>query len=147
MHVIGINKLRTAPFTPQRDRKGPAGHTCQILDVAQHWRRCSPEGEGGPGASWRGAPHLQSSPLPTHFLLGQAVGYVGGDSVPDVRGEQSSSVVLRLNTGRAHLLPPRGHWLRIPGLFDGHYRQKGKVKKKKLLAGRLFFFSWSKLWH
>ena len=93
-----------------------------------------------PGSRLERCPHLQSRPLPTHFLLGQVVGQLGGDSVPDVRGKQSSPVVLRLNTGRAHLLPPRGHWLRIPGLLAGHCRQKRRVKEKKLLAGRSFFY-------
>ena len=73
-------------------------------------------------------PHMEGSPpraapLPTHFLLGQAVGYLGSDSMPDVRRQQRGPVVLGLNTDRAHLLPPRGHCLGIPGLFDGHYRQ------------------------
>ena len=102
-----LNKqLKKNPLSP-RDRQDPAGHVSQILDVPHTEDNAGRRGKRL-GSPLEGSPP-RAAPLPTHFLLGQAVGYLGSDSMPDVRGQQCSPVVLGLNTDRAHLLPPGGH--------------------------------------
>ena len=116
-----LNKQPKKNPSSPGDRQDPAGHISQILDVPHTDDNAAHKGKAV-GSLLEGSPP-RAAPLPTHFLLGQAVGYLGSDSMPDVRRQQRGPVVLGLNTDRAHLLPPRGHCLGIPGLFDGHYRQ------------------------
>lgn len=68
---------------------------------------------------------MKTIPLPTYFFLCHVVWYLRSNRMSNMCRQQSSSIVLRLNTGCAHLLPPWGHRLRIPGLIDGHYRDRG----------------------
>lgn len=59
----------------------------------------------------------------SYLFLRDAVDDLRGDRVPHVSGQQRSRVVLGLNAGRAHLLPPGGHGLRVPRLVYGHWRK------------------------
>ncbi|OBS73137.1 hypothetical protein A6R68_12277, partial [Neotoma lepida] len=57
------------------------------------------------------------------------VRHLCSNRMPNVCRQQGSAIVLRLNTGHTHLLPPRGHGLRIPRLINGHCRDKKKSKR------------------
>lgn len=60
----------------------------------------------------------------SYLFLGDAVDDVRGDSVSHVSRQQGSRVVLGLDAGRAHLLPPGGHGLRVPRLVYGDCGQR-----------------------
>lgn len=52
----------------------------------------------------------------SYLFLGHAVDDLRSHRVSHVSGQQGSCVVFGLNAGCAHLLPPGGHRLRVPGL-------------------------------
>lgn len=68
----------------------------------------------------------------SYLFLVQAVDDLRGHRVSHVGRQQGSRVVLGLNAGRAHLLPPGGHGLRVPRLV---YRDCGKRDSGKLSPG------------
>lgn len=64
----------------------------------------------------------------SYLFLGHTVDDVRGYRVPHVSREQGSRVVLGLHAGRAHLLPPGGHGLRVPRLVYSDWRQRESGK-------------------
>lgn len=66
----------------------------------------------------------------SYLFLGHAVDDLCSHRVSHVSGQQGSCVVFGLNAGRAHLLPPGGHRLRVPGLVYSDC--KGRAGKLSL---------------
>lgn len=68
----------------------------------------------------------------SYLFLGHAVDDLRSHRVSHVSGQQGSCVVFGLHAGRAHLLPPGGRRLRVPGLVYSDCRQR---ESRKLSLG------------